>query len=181
MAGLNVLIGFSVYNGFEGPPGRPLGMYTLRPETFDISITRNPAIVALPAQNGSNRGQSNHGTGIPRNIAIDFGMMQESITISGKIPDQDMSDVKGNLTWFISKMRTHWVNLPSVFNINTSTNNTGLIKVRVIQEVEDGVVDMTWGCAVLRAGFTKPAGKEYWEYRLVFGVITYPEATSPDP
>lgn len=184
MPGVKIEMGFSVKNpgnsGFEGPPGQT-GTYILRPENFDISITRNPAIVALPAQNASNRSQPNHGSGIPKNISIDFGMMQETLSFGGKIPDEDQSDIKNNLVWFISKMRTHWVHQPTVFSVNTSTNLTGLIKVRVTQEVSNGVIDMTWGCAVMRAQFSRPAGATFWEYRIVLGVITYPESTNPNP
>lgn len=183
MANMRVTLGFNyIGQGF-------FPSYTLEPEMFDIAITRNPSIVALPNQNGSNRGNSNHGTGIPKNICIDFGMMQETISISGKASDDDMRQFAANnvnnrspMELLASRCRTQWVNMPTVFSLNTSTNNTGLIKVQAVQDVQGySQYDCTWGCVVLRANFTRNSQLSAWDYRLVFGVVTYPEATSPNP
>ena len=157
MAGFKVNLGFNyIGQGF-------FPSYTLEPETFDISITRSPSIVALPNQNAGSRGGVNHGTGIPKNIAIDFGMMQETISISGKAADEDLSQFAANnvnnrspMELLASRMRTQWVNMPTVFTLTTSANNTGLIKVQAVQDYTNFArYDCTWGCTVLRAQFSR--------------------------
>ena len=151
----------------------------LHAENFQIMQTREPSIVALPMQNADNRGHvgaQSPPSGTPKNIAMDFGMMQEQVRIAGKIADEDQSDVNNRLDIFMGSFRTNWVQSPTVIvggpDPQHNINSGGMIKV-IVNTISG--VRLTWGCLCIRASFTRPAGVSWWEYDLLLGVVFYPE------
>lgn len=171
MAGFD--INFTFLSAQTGGAKSP-GLCILRAEDFNIMQTRSPSIIALPQQNAGGRGHSGHsGTGVPLNIGMDFGIMQEQLKISGKIMDEDMLDIGGNIGLFISRFRTQWVEQPTVIIQTANRNQVGLIKVGVRMQPSDGS-DAEWFCMSMRSSFGRPAGQTYWTYDLLLGVVFYP-------
>lgn len=150
---------------------------TFTPEHFGIQQNRNPSIIALPNQNGQNRGHAGHNTGVPKNILIDFGLMEETLTIDGKLPDEDMSQTQGDLLSLMSRLRTQWVTSPTVFKYNGVDTGIGLIKVLLLGLDSTGSVayQMTWTCTSLKSTFDRQAGETFWSYKLTLGVVLFPE------
>ncbi len=150
-------------------------------DRFEIQQTRQPSIIGLPNQNAQNRGTTAHGTGVPKNIVIDFGMMEETLLIDGKIADEGDSQFNiGNLKDFISNFRTYWVNSPTVVQLkgNPGTlsavpTQKGLIRVAVGSDTPNFA--MIWsGCAV-KCNFWREAAETYWNYKIAISVAFYPE------
>ena len=171
MAGFDISLQFMT--AMQG--GSALSCF-LRAESFAVNQTRSPSIISLPQQNASNRGGAGaKGTGIASNIAIDFGVMQEQLSISGKIPDDDTSDLLGSfnsVSKVMSRVRRHWVESPSVITNTSNRDNTGLVRVTVV--MASGEPATIWDCTVIRSSWRRGGGNMWWEYDLLLGVVFYP-------
>ena len=147
------------------------------PDHFGVQQNRNPSIIALPNQNAQNRGHVGHGTGVPKNILIDFGLMEETLTIDGKMPDEDMSQTQNDILSFMSRLRTNWVTTPTVLKYNNIDTGIGLIKVQLLATNPGGIpaYQMNWACTSLKSNFDRQAGESFWAYKLTLGVVLFPE------
>jgi len=165
MAGFNVGFDFMAANG-----GVLFGCL-LHPEHIDIQQMREPSIIALPQQNANGRGTPSTGSGVPKNVAMDFGIMQENIVITGKLPDEDLSDVNNNITAFMSFFRNQWVESPTVI---VNNNSTGMIRVRFQLGANDSTPN-SWRCMPIKSTFSRSGGNTWWDYSITLGVVIFPE------
>lgn len=167
MAGVDATIGWSVAQS-----GGFIYIATLHCEHFDIGIVRNPSIMALPNQNGAGRGNVGHsGTGVPKNIVIDFGLMEETVSIQGKILDDE--PVGMTVEQLMLRFRIQWADSKPVISVGDSPQGNGVSKLRITGTQPS--FDQTWGVIPIKCDFSRDGGNLWWDYSMTFGVAFYPD------
>jgi len=134
--------------------------YWLRTEQSVHQLTRPVSVVPLPGDPS---------TGKPQAFAIDFGAMEQSITLKGII--EDVTQASGLVTvWqLLEGIRETWKDLVVSYNAATNPQYTVLLTYRK----RDGVY-ITYKTVFQGGSVEKTAGRTFWEYSLTFIVIAWP-------
>lgn len=142
--------------------------FALNVEDYQIVINRNPSVFALP---GVNSGSS--ANGYPKIYSIDFGMLQETIILSGTMPDGT-----GN-AWLptgrdtLRIARTWWHNF-SLSGTNTNGFNRASIKVG------PGVLDAElFGFTFQNVQISRKGGVLTYDFKMTLAVVQYQENLAP--
>lgn len=134
--------------------------YWLRTEQSVHQLSRPVSVMPMPGD---------YTTGTPRAFAIDFGELQQTITLKGII--EDVAQGSGLVTvWqLLTSIRKSWKDLMVAFNAATNPQYTVLLTYRTRHGL-----NITYKTVYMGGQVEKTAGRTFWEYSLTFAVIAWP-------
>lgn len=165
--------GFSIFNdncinnGFA-PSDPNYEEFALNVEDYQIVVNRNPSVFALP---GVNSGSS--GSGLPKLYSIDFGMLQETIILSGTIPDGLPNSWLPTGRDMLRISRTWWHN----FSLSgTSTNGFNRASIKVGPGVFDAEL---FGFTFQNVQISRKGGVLTYDFKMTLAVVKYQDELAP--
>ncbi len=131
-------------------------------EDVTHQINRQPVVIALPGINKDTGGQ-------PSAYAIDFGMLNEMLTLSGVHIDNDADPTRPNHSQLAEIVRTSW----RFVDISTSG---GQISVAggLRLAMNEGEGHKLYRCLPLSYTANRKGGKLNWDYKLTLQVVSWP-------
>jgi hypothetical protein len=156
----------AVYIKLVGPGKSEVEGYLLPVTQISHTISRSPIVFPVP---GINAGT----TGEPVIFGLDFGMMSETLTFSGILPDNDPNSEHPNHQELSAAARTWWRYLAvSCGGLGTANAN------RIYVKEGGGHGSWVYAGVIQSAQFTREGGEMWWSYKLTFQ-ITNPPTVDP--
>jgi hypothetical protein len=175
--GLSVYVNNCINNG-KSQGGHDYEEFALFVEDVQHVINRNPSVFALPGID-----QDSHG--LPKIYSIDFGMLEETIILSGAMADEENNPYLPTVHDMMRIGRTWW----SAFSLSgadtTGFNRLLLQTSGAWNDVNNQPVgDGNWSGEVY--GFTfqnittsRTAGQLEWGYKMTLAVVKFPQEDEP--
>ena len=132
-------------------------------ELVTHQINRQPVVISLPNLNKTTGGQ-------PSAYAIDFGMLNEMMTLSGVHIDSDADPTRPNHSQLADVIRTSW-RFVDVSTANNSIAVAGGLRLSINEG--EGVIKV-YRCLPLSYSSTRKGGGTSWEFKLTLQVVRWP-------
>lgn len=155
-----------------GPGGSVVQHFQLRVDRVVHSIGRNPVVFAIPGV------QDPEGTGLPKTFSLDFGMLTETLILTGILPDNEMmggsfnpddDPVFPNHHELATAARTWWKFSFESTDFDTLTNYN---KLRL--EEGPGHDFSVYGVIIQGLQCDRTGGQTHWNYKLTLAVVDFP-------
>ena len=140
-------------------------------------INRNPSVLALPQSPKSGGIATNR----PLAWGLDFGMLQETLILSGVSGDFENDPSNASIVWLAEAARAGWYGIrPS------STGLVGGVRLYVPVGPNQGGVNVTIGNigtftdaqvyqgVIVQFTYIRQSGKLYWDWKLIVQVSRWP-------
>lgn len=174
--GVSIFANNCINNG-HSQGGSKYEEFALFVEDVTHIVNRNPSVFALPGVD--------QGSGLPKIYSIDFGMLEETIILSGSIADGESNQYLPTVHDIMRIARTWWVAF-TLDGANTTGFNRLLLQTAgswndvFKNPVAEGSPNWEiYGFTFQNVQTSRTGGKLEWGYKATLGVVKFPEEIDP--